>query len=138
MSTTPNNFILTTDFPTLRNDASATGTITIAGGLSIAGNGQVTASADFTVGTTGAIARARWMSSVDGSWYIGQYAGYGRTGTTSGSAAPYTIGLLLYRTSSTTMRLQVIIPNPYSTTLTGAAAETISMAVQTFVPPYAS
>lgn len=136
MTSIPSDFLLTTDFPTFKNDASAIGTVNINGGLIIAGGGNLTASSDFGIGTQGAITRTRWASSVDNfTYFAGQYIIYLRTGTVSGSAAPYNIFLSVFRTASTTMRLQIVIPNPYGATLTGAAAEVISMYSETFIAP---
>lgn len=135
MTSKPSSFLLTTDFPTFKNDASANGTVSIAGGLVIAGGGSFTANGDFSIGTQGAITRSRWLSSVDNTWYSGQYIIYNRTGTVGGLPFAYNIGLFVYRTSPNTMRLQVVIPNPAAGALTGAAAETILMYSETFIAP---
>lgn len=138
MSTQPSALVLTTDFPTLKNDATGTAVITIQGSLSVPANGQVTAFVDMTLGKQGAIARARFASDQNGNtWYIGQYQIYARTGVSSAAAAPYNVGVFLFRVAPTTLRLQVVIPNPYSATLTGITAlETINVQVNTFIPPY--
>lgn len=136
MTSKPSSFLLTTDFPTFKNDASANGTVSIAGGLVIAGSSAFTASGDFSIGTQGAVTRSRWWSSVDSTWYSGQYIIYNRTGTVGGVGGfAYNIFLSVFRTAPTTMRLQVVIPNPYGTPLTGAAAETIIMYSETFIAP---
>jgi len=137
--TKPSLFISTTDFPTLKNDATATASGVVAGSLTITGSGFITNFGDLTVGTLGSLARGRIASTKNNNnFYLGQTILFDRVGTAAGSAAPYSISAFMFRIAPTTLRIQIYISNPYSTTLTCEAGdETISFHVNTFVPPFA-
>lgn len=135
---TPIGLSLNTDLPSLKNDAIKDAVINIGAGLVVGAGSTVASNVDFTLGQVGAISRARWLSTADpNGWYSGQYHIWTRTGTVSGSPTPYNIGVFLYRIGPNILRLQILIPNPYGSTLTGAAAEQIFMSDNTFIAPFA-
>jgi len=137
--TKPSNFIATTDFPTLKNDASPSATANIGSSVTIAGNGFMSAFGDVTAGQIGAISWGRISSSKNGSIsYTGMSIRFERVGTNGGSPAPYDVFAFMYRVAPNTLRFQIYIPNPYGTTLTGeAGADTIQFYADTFLAPYA-
>lgn len=136
--TKPTQFILNTSYATLKNDDSGSGSVVVPSSVNIAGSGSVSYSTDLTIGAQGAFTRARIRSSKEGSrWIVANAIGYIRTGTTLGSPAIYDIFAFVWRPNATTLRLQVHIQNPYSSTLTTASgAETIDFFVNTFLPPF--
>lgn len=136
--TKPSRFILNTDYATLKNDATGSGSVVVPGSTNVAGNSSVSYSTDITIGAQGAFTRGRIRSSKEGSrWIVANAIGYIRTGTTLGSPATYDIFAFLWRPDATTLRLQVHIQNPYSSTLTTASGdETIDFYVNTFLPPF--
>ena len=136
--TKPSDFISTTDFATLKNDAGGNGAVTVPSGTSVAGSGAYYNSVDLTIGVAGSIVRGQIASSkASGDFYSSQIMSMGRTGTVDGYSATYSIYAFFYRTSPTNLRLQVFIPNPYGSTLTGAAGdETFTFFASTFIPPY--
>lgn len=137
--TKPSNFILTTDFPTLKNQTSATGTATVPGSIVIAGNDWYGLQADAAIGSIGSLSRGRVSSSKNGNIkYVGHRFEFTRTGTVLGSPAPYSVFAFIYRVSPSALRFQIYIPNPYSDPLTTeAGSEDITMYATTFVAPYA-
>lgn len=136
MSSAAESFIYTSDFATLKNDDNGTTTVTVPGGVSIAGGAVYTISADLTVGSQLGEARVRIKSSKQGSQFYLGFFGANRTGTESGFPAPYTLFALVSRISATQVRCTCMIPNPYSGTLTGAAGnETFTFTVNTFISP---
>lgn len=134
----PENFILTSDFATLKNDGEETTFVVMPSAISVTGNGSYSVSADIVMGTNGSITRSLIGSSKDSDkWYATNSISYLRTGIASGSPAIYEIYAFVWRPNATTIRCQLHIQNPYSVTLTGATgAETISFVVNTYLPPY--
>lgn len=134
----PESFIATTDFPTLKNDDSGDTTITIPASVNIAGNGYAEYTADVVAGSSGAIQSSRIASSKDSNkWYQAQVVVLNRTGLNGGFPASYNVAFFIRRLSTTTLRCEVLIPNPYGTTLTTeAGVETVSYHINTFIPPY--
>ena len=134
----PESFTVTTDFPTLKNDGLGDTTITIPASVNIAGNGYAEYTSDVVAGASGAIQSSRIASSKDSNrWYQAQVVVLDRTGVNGGFSAPYSVAFFIRRLSATTLRCEVLIPNPYGTTLTTeAGVETISYHINTFIPPY--
>ena len=136
--TKPNSFILNTDYASLKNDATGSGSVVIPASVNIGNAASVSYSTDLTIGAKGAFTRARIRSSKEGNrWIIANAVSYIRIGTVSSSAAVYEVFAFVWRPNPTTLRLQVHIQNPYSATLTTASgAETIDYYVNTFLPPF--
>lgn len=137
--TKPDSFIVTTYYPTLKNDGVFDATVAIPSSVSVPRNGYVEYHTDIVAGTQGAVASARISSSKDsGIWYQAQTIVYTRMGSDIMGPSLYSIAAFVWRPSPTVLRCQVHIPNPLSNTLTGeAGAETISFHVNTFIPPFA-
>jgi len=134
----PSQFILNTDFPTLKNDGAGTADVVVPSAISVPGSGTASYSADIDIGVQGSISRSMFKSTVtDTDWHAGTQREFVRTGTESGFPVPYSLYAFTYRLNPTTIRCQVFIANPYAGTLTGAAGETISFIVKTFIPPFA-
>lgn len=138
--TTPNQFILTSDFASLKNDAGTTVKVTFPGSSSVAGGSYKEVATDVVIGTKASINRTQISSSKDANTrYAGLYLSYTRTGTHAGVASPYTLFAFVYRTSPTTLRCSAYVANPYAGTLTTAATdETFTFYVDTFIPPFAA
>ena len=137
MSSKPEKFIYSSDFATLKNDDNGFTTVTVVGSAVIAGGAVYTVSSDLTVGSQLGEGRIRISSSKIGSstFYAG-YLGVNRTGTESGSPAPYTIYAIVSRISATQVRCLCMIGNPYATALTCAAgSETFVFKINTFISP---
>lgn len=144
MTTQPSQFILTTDFPTLKNDFFGSGTITIAGSIVIPGSGTASGFGDVTIGVQGSVVRGRISSTKnldtvgDPIAYTGQNIAFSRTGTVLGSPASYQVFAFMFRSASTKLRFQVYILNPYVDPLTTeAGTDVIFLYANTFIPPYA-
>jgi hypothetical protein len=133
----PERFIYSSDFATLKNDDNGVTTVTIVSNAVVGAGATYTVSSDLTVGSQLGEGRIRISSSKLGSskYYAG-FLGVNRTGTVSGSPAPYTLYALVYRINATQMRCICIIQNPNGAALTCAAGdETFTFKVNTFIPP---
>jgi len=139
MASQPESFILDSDFPTLKNDNTGSATVVIPGSVSIPGNGSVEFHTDITIGVQGAITRGRIQSSANANkWTVGNAASFNRFGSNSGFGALYNVYIFMWRVNATTLRCQVYLPNPYSSTTTGiTSSETINFYVNSFIPPFA-
>lgn len=144
--TKPEDFILSTDYATLKNDATGITTVSIPASqvipASIGPNGSyLEYHSDLEIGTIGALTRIQISSTKDSNAiYATRTADYGRTGSTpSGPGiSSYSVDAFLYRISPTTVRCQVYILNQYPEPLTTeAGVETITFYVNTFLAPYA-
>jgi hypothetical protein len=137
--TKPEQFILNSDYATLKNDARNTIQITIPGSMVISASSTYSNSTIITLGTIGAAIRSRINSNKDPSLdMLGSSVSYSRTGTSGGGPALYDVLACVTRESSTTVRLTVLIRNPYGATLTLAAgSEIITADINTFLSPYA-
>lgn len=143
--TKPSDFILSTDYATLKNDDSDTTSVTAPGAVSVPAavgpvGGYVEYHQDLTIGTAGAITRLQIESSKNaGVVYAARTLSIDRTGTVGGSPANYSIIAFAYRTAPTTLRCQVYISNPNAGTLTTAAGdETFTFYINTFLAPYST
>lgn len=136
--TKPSKFILTTDFPTLKNDDTQAGQLVLPGSLTVASGGNVTGTGDVTMGQLGAVIRGRIASTKNSDiFYSGQAIVFDRVGTFAGSPAPYPMACFMYRISATVVRFVVYIPNPYGGTLTlEAGTDTITLQANTFITPF--
>lgn len=134
MDTRPQQFVVTTDFPTLKNNGVAQGTIVIPGSLVIPAGGTADGALDFTVGSIGSLSRGRIASSKNfGDWYTGQGIRFPRN---SGGNL-YDVFAFIWRPSAGVTRFQVVIHNPYAFALTTEAGDdTIYFYSNQFVAPY--
>ena len=136
---TPSNFIANSDFATFKNDDGTVATVLFTGSTNVAGNSSSTVTTDITIGEQASVNRIQISSSKDSSLrYSTLSLSYNRTGTVSGSPAPYDIFAIVTRTSATNLRCSVYVPNPYGSTLTTASGnETFTFYIDTFLPPFA-
>lgn len=130
----PDNFILNTDFPTLKNDNRGNATVSIPSSITITGNSYAEYHYDLPIGIKGAICNVRSQSSKNSDkWVSAQGCVFLRTGDIGG----YNVAIFVYRISATTVRCQIYIPNPYNTTLTGeSGVETVNFHINTYIPPF--
>lgn len=134
MDSRPNEFIINSDFPTLKNEGFVSGDITIPGSISIPAGGNASGEITLSSGDNGSLSRGRIASSKNFfNWYTGQGISFNRTG----SLGPYVVLALIFRPSSTQITFKVIVQNPYGSTMTGEAAnETVYFYSNQFVAPY--
>jgi len=132
----PENFILTSDFATLKNDSQAqTASVVFPASIAVAINGTAEYHTDISAGSAGAAIRCRIKSSKFSSkWLASPQVIYSRTG----SAGLYTMVAYVYLVSAGTVRCSVsVFNNTGSAMTTEAGAETIDFNVSTFIPPFA-
>ena len=141
--TKPSNFVLDTDFPTYKNDASGTITFNVPGSINIAPNTSYTASYTTTVGTKGAPSRAYINSSANPSnWFVGQSLQIIADGIDSlFGPTPYSYIVFITRNSPNTVTATVRIDNyafGSGTLTTESTVRTITVKLATFIPPFTS
>jgi hypothetical protein len=135
--TKPSNFILSSDYTTVKNDSNGSATVTVPASVVIAGNGYTTYTADINIGTKGSFARGRIKSSLDTDYYVANNVDYIRTGINGGSPATYDLNVYFWRPSTSILRCQVLIQNPYGTALTtSSTSETLSFYANSILPPF--
>lgn len=134
----PQDFDITSDFATLKNDNSGDISVTFPGSFSVPGNGLSQFTNTINIGTRGAALRTRASSSKDSNtWYVCSSLSYMRTGMSGGFSASYSVVAAASRTSPTTITVVALVLNPYSGTLvTEAGNETFSFHLNTFLPPF--
>lgn len=137
--TNPFNFIANTDYATLKNIGSGSGTIVIPGSVAIAASAYYETHIDITLGQAGAVTRSRIRSNKEGSkWRIGGATDSLRTGINSANPATYDVYAFVWQPSPNVIRFSALIQNPYASPLTGATGnETIDFYTNTFIPPFA-
>ena len=132
----PNNFIVSTDFATIKNDDSDnTLSVTIPSSVVVAANSIYTQTSVVTVGSVASNIRARIQSSKDGRWVVGNSLSISRIrGDVIGF---YDIFVTVTRESATQVRLTAFIRNGTTGSLTGeAGSETFNAEVSTFLSPF--
>lgn len=138
MTSIPENFISSTDFATLKNDAYVTFQAVLPGGQTVPAGGIYNVGFDFTAGSQGSSERARIASDKEGNvFYSTLQLSTIRFGSTGGSPTTYNSVAYLRRATPTTLRAELVIYNPYSTPLIcEATPETFSFEVNTFLSPF--
>ena len=134
----PESFILTTDFATLKNDDSVTGSVTLPAQI-LSASQIVTVSQDLEVGTIGANSRIRIASSKDGNeFYACTILSLIRTGQISGPLnVSYNVVAFMSRISPTVVRISVSVQNPYAEGMGMAfGSEVITFEISTFLSPF--
>lgn len=135
--TKPSSFILTTDYPTIKNDNSGSFSITIPASQAIATGTAYEQEVTKTIGTASSLLRITAKSSLDGREFSGNsFMSIGYGDITPYGSTPYNIMIDVYRKSSTVIAVHVYIPNLTPVTLTTGAAETITIKVATFLSPF--
>lgn len=134
----PNNFIVSTDFATIKNDDSdSTLSVTIPSSVVVAANSIYTQTSVVTVGSAVSNIRARIKSSKDGRWVVGASLSMLRTGTNAFGPASYRTLVTVTRESATQVRLTAFIRNADPDAVTTASgAETFNAEVSTFLSPF--
>lgn len=137
-SSSPEKFIMSSDFASLKNDDEVTITVTVPGSQSVAAGDKWTATTDMTAGTKNASLRSQVTASkAPNDTYALPNIYVTRNGTVSGFPSPYSLYAFLTRVSPTTIRATAMILNPYGATLTGeAGSETFTFKVRTFRSPF--
>lgn len=136
--TKPSNFILNTDYATLKNDADGYVSVALPSSLNIAAATTYSTSSSITLGVAGSDIRQRISTSKDNIWYTSRSILYASSSgaTVSGSPSSYDVVVTVSRTAPTTITLTVFIPNPYGSTMTiTGLSQVISAYVATFIPP---
>lgn len=141
----PSHFILTTDYATLKNDDSDALQVTAPGAQAVPSatgplGGFLEYHQDIEVGAQGSVTRLQISSSKDSNTvYSTRDLSVQHNGTVGGIPGfLYSVTAFTYRVSSTTIRCQVYILNPYSGILTTETGdETFTFYINTFIPPYA-
>ena len=135
----PENFILSTDYPTLKNDGNSSISITIPASITItAAEGYWQSTESITVGSIGSFIRPTIKSSRNNKEYVVRNL-YELGTASSPVGANYYIIIDVYRKNSTTMEVSVFIPNnlyPATTLVTENITETITVKLATFLSPF--
>lgn len=131
-------FKLTTDYATMKSDATGAAYVTFPGSVVIPGSGVRYFETFLSIGRKGALIRSRIGSSKDGNtMYTASSLTMARTGVSAGNVAFYNIAAYCSRIDSVTMRFVAIVKNPTSVQLTTAAGnEVFTFNVSTFIPPF--
>lgn len=137
----PSDFIFSTDFATLQNDASTELSFIVPGSIVVPLNGQYIASYTMQVGTAGAPARTLFNSSQNPSlWFFGPSIQIVADGNNSVlGAAAYNYFVYITRNSPDTVTATVLIPNTSFGTgilTTEPTPRTIRVKIATFIPPF--
>jgi hypothetical protein len=134
-----NNLILGTDTDTLKNDGSAQGGVTLAGGSVIPVGGIVQNQVDLTVGKANSSAIAYFENNKEGArtYSVVFGASLTRSGVVLGFPATYSIFITATRIGANTVRMTAFATNPYSDPLTmEATAEVFLFLAKTIVEPF--
>lgn len=133
------DFILTTDFATLKNDDAGTISVTIPNVTSIPAATVYSWYNEIEVGAVGSSVRAVIYTDKDiRKFYSTTLFHYYTGGTVSGSPTLVGINCFLHRTSKTTLRLTCFLQNPYGSTMTiTGLSQTVTANFVTFLPPFA-
>lgn len=131
---TPTNFILNSDFASLKNDDGTSVSVTFGGSTVISANSTASVTQDVVIGAQSSINRVQIASSKDSNKrYSTQALSFSRVG----SAGIYNIYAFVSRISSTTLRCRVYVPNPFGSSLTTASGdETFTFYIDTFLSPF--
>jgi len=138
----PSRFILNTDYASLKNDDGDTLSFTVPGSIVIPASGTYTnvATHPITIGTAGAPMRSLINSSFSPDlWFYGANLQIVADGTDS-ILGPFTYSywVAVTRTAADVATVYVIIANQGLGTLTTeSTVRTITVKLNTFIPPFA-
>ncbi len=135
----PEEFILNSDFATLKNDSvNNSASITVPSLITLLGLGVAESHVDLSAGLIGAGIRSRIRSSkFSNRWLAVPQLVFTRIGTSGGNPSFYQIIAYVYPINAGTIRCSVMVVNPVNAPLTGATgAETFDFNVATFLPPF--
>lgn len=132
----PSQFIITSDYATLKNDATGQLSVTVPSSVVVGAGSTFSTSSSIEIGVAGASERSQIHSSKTGQYYVGNMLDIIKNGNAGGTAL-YDVFVDLSRTGPTTLTMTATIFNPYGVTLTGeSGAETFTADVATFLPPF--
>lgn len=134
----PEEFILTTDYATLKNDDSGTFQIVVPGSFNIGSGSSYYNPTDIILGSDSVNTRSQINSSRSSTvWTAASQVDFQRTGTVGGSPAGYSLLTSINRVDNDTLRIAVNIFNVYAGTLTTqSGSETITFDIRTFLSPF--
>lgn len=134
----PEEFILTTDYATLKNDDSGTFQLVVPGSMNISSGGIYSNITTVTIGGNSVNTRSQINSSRDSTlWLAASQVDFQRTGTVGGSPSPYTLFTSINRIGIGELELRIAIVNVAAGTLTTQAGnETITFDIRTFKSPF--
>jgi hypothetical protein len=135
----PQEYNVTTDYATPKNDGDGIISVIVSGSLTVASNAIQEFTSQINIGTLPSSMRAQGNSSrAPDDWIPANQISFTRTGTVGGLPASYDLSATLMRNSLTTVLLSVAIYNVYGSTLTTqSGSETITFDVSTLLPPFA-
>lgn len=134
----PEEFILTTDYATLKNDDSGTFQLVVPGSMNIASGGVYSNISNVSIGGDSVNTRSQINSTRASTiWVAASQVDFQRTGTVSGSPSPYTLFTSINRIGVGELELRIAIVNVSIDTLTTQAGdETITFDIRTFKSPF--
>lgn len=139
MNNKPEQFILTSDYGTLKNDATGTITLSIPSGITIPSGDFREYSNTLTIGTINASTRIQITSSADPSnWTYGNMREVIlRIRDSSSFEYDQSYVVNVERTSSTDIRMYIRIPNlsPFPFTII-SGVQTVTADIATFLSPF--
>jgi hypothetical protein len=135
---TPEEFILTTDYATLKNDDSGTFQLVVPGSMSVAAGGSYSNTSSITLGSNSVNTRSQINSSRSSTvWTAASQVDFTRTGTVLGVPTAYSLFTVISRTGTHTLQIAALIFNPNANTLTTqSGSETITFDIRTFLSPF--
>lgn len=134
----PENFILNTDYPTLKNDDVGTVSISIPASIVIDAGDYWSSSQTIDIGTSGSVIRSTIKSSRNNKEYVSSTIAEGLYASAP-SGVVYYLSIDVYRTSPTQITVYASIVNtvfPSSIMQTSSTAETITVKLATFLSPF--
>lgn len=135
---TPEQFISTSDYATLKNDDEGTITLVIPGSQSIPAADVITFSAEEDIGSPGAIMQC----TIEHSWrpgrkYVTQLLQYIGEGEVGGNPAIYNANIAVYRSSPSAITvIAYLLNNNPDILITEPNTYTVTVDIATFLPPF--
>lgn len=141
------DFILNTDYGSLKNDDSIVVVLTVPASDTIPGNGRKLYTQDVNIGSAFGLLNVMVKNNRSGtesgggggtnrSYAAGVQLSYSRTGNVEGNAAAYSVRAYAYHISQKTVRCVVEIQNPYNVNMTTMnQSDVYTMSVKTFLLP---
>lgn len=131
----PEDFIISSDYATSKQDDRRTVSITVPGSITISGGSYDLRSQDIVMGSQGSIIRSRISSTKGGGRFYATSQLIAKRFNSS-TFMFYSVHATVVRTSPNTLRFMVITPNTYTESLTTVSgSETFTFEVATVIPP---
>lgn len=133
----PSNFIIHSDFASLKNDARGRLSVTIPSGNTIPALGERTWSTDLVIGTINAPIRSQMESTLfPGVWTLGTSRVIDLLISTGGPSSPETNMVSVVRINPTTVRIYTTYYNPSASIATVNNTQTVTADIVTFLSPF--